>query len=258
MLLIDDRQGSRELVDHESIRTIEHRLCRLRSGDVSMLGNGPPETPVVRVGVEIKTFSEMVAAMDSGRLQATQYAHMVEDYDIRWLLVYGRYAERDGKLWTSDATGTYMAPYAGGKRKVPMSYPLACLHTGTLAGLHYHLVDDWDTAVHWLVNVLHNYWMREWRSHSSWRVFDKSRRGVPSGWREMLTESGDDEHTRWTAEAISAWTGVGLGRKRAFAAARHFGGLARAAGASVEEWMEVEGVGEATARRVVAAVGEKL
>lgn len=71
-------------------RATGRQLCTLNSGDVAIPGNGP-SGPVL-VGVEVKTFSDLISSMDSGRLQATQIPLMYEDYpDERWILVIGDY-----------------------------------------------------------------------------------------------------------------------------------------------------------------------
>lgn len=85
--------GSHCLIDHVSCpdcRATGRQLCTLNSGDVAIPGNG--SSGHVLVGVEVKTFSDLISSMDSGRLQATQIPAMCEDYpDERWILVIGDY-----------------------------------------------------------------------------------------------------------------------------------------------------------------------
>lgn len=88
MLLLDPRAGSARFEEPLEKLQVPVRMQRLNSGDAAFAGMGP-EGPVA-VGIEIKTAAEAVGAVADGRFASNQLPHMRTEYDVIWMLVYGR------------------------------------------------------------------------------------------------------------------------------------------------------------------------
>jgi hypothetical protein len=76
-------------------------LSTLSSGDVSFIGEGTHGP--ISIGIEVKSISDLITSIQTGRLQDTQIINgMLNDYDIegRWILHYGLYrpSPKDGTV----------------------------------------------------------------------------------------------------------------------------------------------------------------
>jgi ERCC4-type nuclease len=259
-LLIDDRVGSRELIEHPCIKPLAS-LTRLHSGDVAILGNGPNGR--LALGLELKSLADVLASFDTGRLQATQIEAMREDYDVQWVLIYGRWrASSDGYLlrWVderrglagsgrlvagSDRFGPGWEPVLigrNGRRKGDDRTPNPAKYTylaGALAsvaalGFHYDHVDDMAQAAHWIAS-LHRWWTKPWAAHDLMRTFDNSQRIALGPFDEI------DVAVRDQVKAIAefAMKIPGVGFEKALAVAMHFGSVREMANAEVDEWAAI-------------------
>jgi len=241
-MLIDYREGSYLLAMYEPVRSLlpvcstcngsgtqdeatnttcadcystGRQLCTLNSGDVAIPGNGPFGSTLV--GIEVKTFSDLISSLDSGRLQATQIPAMCEDYpDERWLLIIGDYRPsptnyilqvritqfecsrescKNHRFYnnykrlpecpkcgsTSDVRTLWYNwtdyTFGGGSR--PYSFIESFLSGPSLSsyGFRVKSVPDYETAAVWLATIAIS-WSRDYKSHRSMKVTDQSRRIV--------------------------------------------------------------------------------
>jgi hypothetical protein len=240
VILVDDRAGSRDLVDHPPLDTLGE-LCRLESADVCFPGNGPGDDPVL-IGIEVKSLDDLISSIDTGRLQGTQIPAMLAEYDVNWLLYHGTY--RPGiqtpslQTWRGQWRG-----YTLGKRPVPYGYLESFLLTLTAAGLHVKHVADARTASAW-VGVLHRWWTKPWAKHRGFHAFDQS------GAVSLMPGMTDEVHLR--ARVAAQLPGVGF--TRAVAAARHFPTVHAMINATPAEWATIPGIGKVIAKAVEAAV----
>lgn len=243
---IDDRAGSRELILLPPLDSIA-KLVRLRSADISLVGNGPDETPML-VGVEYKSIFDLLASISTGRLQATQFARMIEDYDILYLLYYGEYrCGANGDLQVAKRRDySSLARYTThkiGARVVPYGYLEKFLFTASALGVRVKHVAFPIEAAEW-VGCLARWWEKPWAAHRSLHTFDNSR-------AMSLTpfKAGDDPIL---AKVAAALPGIGFGR--ALAVARHFPSIEAMIEAPAEEWARVAGIGKVIAASVRRAI----
>lgn len=238
MIWIDDRAGSKELVNYPPLdKTGE--LCRLDAGDVCLTGEGP--TGTVLVGVEVKSITDLISSTDTGRLQGTQIPGMLRDYDVAWLLYYGEYRPgiRDQSLQIK--RGKTWRGYRLGPRAVPYGYVAAFLLTLVAAGIRVQRVVDVREAAVW-IGVLERWWSKPWDQHKGLHAFDNS--------RNLSLVPDMDAETLLRARVAAQLPGVGF--ERAMAAARYFGTVREMVNASAGEWEKIEGIG-----RVVAGAAEE-
>lgn len=191
MILIDDGKGSSSLLSHPPLNTLG-MLCRLPSppfsdarADVAFTGCGPDQS-TVQVGVEVKKETELISALKTGRLQATQLPALLTLYDIRWLLIItGQRRENPdtGSLQVRryvDAQPVWVDWTADG-RTVAANYVTSFLSSPSFCefkddwgeGVRYHMVFGEKEAAKWIGDLYH-IWQRPYESHKSMRVLDRS------------------------------------------------------------------------------------
>ena len=229
---IDDRAGSKELVRYTPLDSCGE-LCRLDSADVMLMGNGPDST-VLSVGVEVKSILDLIASINTGRLQATQIPNMIEQYDVSWLLHYGLYrCGNDGALELYRGGG--WQPWVVGSRAVPYGYIEHLLMTLQALDIRIKRVADVKEAAQW-IGSLARWFAKPWHEHRGMRTFDKSRSSAL-----LLTL---DVETRMRAEMFACLPGIGF--ERGVELAKHFT-LRRLMNASDAELAKVPGIGKVLA-----------
>jgi hypothetical protein len=200
VVLVDDRVGSRHLA--AMIRGAE--LTRLDSGDAAFTAADGR-----LVGIECKRVSDALQCMMTGRLADMQLPKMQQQYDIRYLLIEGRYRpdpdngllqlwwqpreERDWGRWT-DAL-------AGSRRMMYGSFEM-WLHTMSEKGqARLERVPDKETTAA-LIKALYDWWQRE--EHQSFNVLhygegNGAQLSRPTMLRRMLALV---PHVGWERSAI--------------------------------------------------------
>lgn len=89
MIRVDDRIGSREFKRLLVRLGVPAKIKRLEYADFSFLGNGP--TGKVRIGVERKTLSELVTAVEDNRFIGHQLPGLLKIYDWVYIICEGTY-----------------------------------------------------------------------------------------------------------------------------------------------------------------------
>jgi len=245
VILIDDRAGSRDLITHHPLDNGDiATLARLDSGDVCIVGNGPNGRPRT-VGVELKSLADLMASANNGRLQATQAARMLDDYDSPWLLYYGEYrCGPRGVLQTRRRDRWETAKI--GKREVPWIYIEGLMLTLAATGFSTKHVADVSEAALW-IGALHRWWSKDWTEHRGMRTFDRS--------RELGTVGDYTADTMMRARMIAAIPGIGF--ERGMAAAEYFKSVPDMMSATVTEWALVPGIGKVLGGAIRAALHRK-
>lgn len=242
MIIIDDRDGSRDLIGYMDERAI---LGRLEFGDVMLSGNGPNDTTIT-VGVELKSISDLLSSISTGRLAGHQIPGLIRSYDHAWLLIFGATRPgpsnclqiRKGKLWKTHYIG---------KRPTPWSFLEGFLLTAqALSGLRVKTVHDKEQAAKWLM-VLDHWLEKPWEKHKGLQVFDQS--GQPA----FIPNSNETEELM--ARIASQLPAVGW--QRGWAAAKHFDSVQDMIGAAPTEWVKVPGIGKVIAESAVRAIRRK-
>jgi hypothetical protein len=241
-VLIDDRAGSKELILHPPLNE-KAQLARLESGDVLVVGNGP-DGPTL-IGVELKSISDLISSMNTGRLQAKQIPAMLEDYDVCWLLHYGLYRPCPVTGRLQMLRGQDWKPYQIGSKYIPYTYVENMLHTLTALGVRIKRVASQVEAVAWLASLI-GWWTKPWDDHNGMRVFDNSRSisFMPNVSSDVLLRA------RIAAQL------PGVGYKKAMVVANHFGSVREMVNADLTDWKEIPGVGKVIAQAVQQSVGE--
>ena len=240
---IDDRAGSGDLVKLAPLKGASE-LCRLEFGDVMFTGHGAKGDVVI--GIEVKSIWDMLSSISTGRLQGTQLPGMLDSYDISWMLIHGQYrAARNGQLQII-RKGQWKG-FSIGARPVPYGYLESFLFDLAAMGVHVKHVDDMKQCAVWLW-WLHRWFQKPWSQHKGMRTFDNS--------KKIVRTPGMSDVVLRRARVASALPGLGF--ERAVAAAKHFPSIEHMVSATVEEWMEVDGVGKTIAVAVVAAIREIL
>lgn len=207
-------------------------------------GNGPGDE-VKLIGVEVKSVTDLISSMQTGRLQGTQLPGMLATYDVNWLLYYGKVRPgRAGELEIQKRGKMWQQMKLGG-RAVPYGYLQSFLHDLTVSGMDVAHVYDEDEAAAWLY-CLHRWYSKPWREHKGLHAFDRS--------RELSLMPGVDAATLMRAKVAAALPGLGF--QRAVAAARYFGTIAKMIAATEEDWLKVEGIGKVVAGAVVRTINE--
>lgn len=249
-ILIDDRAGSRDLIRHPPLDSPDPNLvtlCRLTSADVCFTGNGP--TGPLMVGVEVKSISDFLSSTRNGRLASTQLTAMIEDYRVRWLLLYGTHRcgrwgrleilqeERDPRprcarpRESTEAAAPLMVwnPAKIGAKEIEFATFKKWLCAISTQGFTYDHVHSPAEAAVWL-HSLYTWWQKPWHQHDLFRTFDNSRT-LP-----LIPNLSPAIEAR---AIVAAKLPARIGFKMALAAARHFPSIRAMVNATAQEWAEV-------------------
>jgi len=231
MILVDDRTGSAELAPLLHSPTI---VCRLPFSDFSWSGNGP-EGPV-SIGVERKRIHDFLSSMISGRLSGHQLIGLTREYDWVYLVVEG--------VWRPDRrNGTLVVPGHGGGWR-PLSHGSRRFMARDVYRFLNSLVvccgvitvstsNDWETA-RWL-DACHGWWEKSWDRHSSHLQF-------------QATEYAQLSKPSLVARVAAQLDGIGWTKARVVSSA--FPSLPDLMHASVDDLMELDGVGPVLAKSI--------
>jgi len=238
MILVDSREGSKDLVKllEDSI------LVELESGDVAFAGNGP-EGPI-NVGVERKTVSDLINSVISGRLSGLQLPRMKEEYERVYLVVEGICRGHAKTKHLEMLRGPYWREVVRGRKgylnyKRGFSYEGLCHYLTTLEDLAGVVVrttaDLRATAVQ--IEYLHRWWSKPYTAHK--------------GLCQIYKRPPPTVHfVKPSLLRIIASDIPGIGYSRSRAVAEHFKTFDALAEASIEEWMEIEGIGKTLAKSI--------
>lgn len=116
MILVDPREGSKNLVKPLRDLGLPVKESHLDYGDLAFMGRGEKGAKLF-IGVEHKTISDLVSSMGTGRLQGHQIPGMTSAYDRRWLVVEGD--------WDKDSSGRVTKYASRGVRRPIKGAPLA-------------------------------------------------------------------------------------------------------------------------------------
>lgn len=237
MLLVDYRDGSKDLIPILPIEIVVE--CMLPSGDVAFSGRGPDGD--VLIGVEVKKLDDLMSSETTGRLAGTQLPRMIRDYEggQAWLLGIGRYRPGFNGRLELDRHGRWHT-YSIGRTPVPFAYLESFLTEMTAIGIHIKFVADEREAVCWLL-CLHNWWQKPWDQHKAMRKLDSS------GLVSLMPDMNPNE--RQIVKTIMTFPGMGI--EKAMAGLRVFGSPAAVMNGSIDQWMQVAGVGKVLARAAV-------
>lgn len=242
MLFIDDRIGSRDLIDPLRKYGVPADLHRLEYGDFAFVGRGSRGFPLT-VGIELKNTSDLLKSLSSGRFTGHQLPGLLAGYDRVWLLTEGIWRASESGVLEVLQGGAWRPAAAGTSRIMARDLDKQLL-TLTIRGgvLHHHCATRTDT-VRWL-SALYHWWvdkdLDEHKSHLAFHQVDLDRAllEIPSLTRKVAKEL------------------PGVGWEKSRAVESHFGSVHRMVTADRSEWTQVPGIGKTLAARITTALRE--
>jgi ERCC4-type nuclease len=149
IILIDEREGSREMADliPESI------LVTLLFGDCTFSGNGPHGP--VQIGVERKRVRDLLNSIATGRLSGHQIPGLLKEYGRVYLVIEGRWTrkkkiEQGGRTFSTEGVWHYLMSMQE-------------------AGIRVTLTEDLQETCEW-IQWLESWWSKPWKGHKALKV----------------------------------------------------------------------------------------
>lgn len=237
--------GSKELVDlvDDSV------LVNLDFGDVSFEGNGAEGK--IQIGIERKTWGDLINSFRSGRLVGHQIIGLLENYQKVYLFCEGiiRENKKSGMIEEWRHGKWKKVDYSESERaRQRFAYAPVKKHLITLAnklGIEWHETADLGETAR-MIEVIYEWWNEPWESHKSHlqhqvssppTMFALLRPGKPS----------------WPVQ-FAVNLPVRVGWKKAAVIEKHFGSVPKMIEASEEEWRKVDGIGKVLARNIWRAL----
>jgi ERCC4-type nuclease len=239
LMIVDTRAGSELLIGPLGELGVLVTPGILPAGDVEIVGNGPEGRPVL-VGVEHKTVEDAVACMRNGRF-AEQARGMAAYYAVRWVCVEGEItvgntgliSVRRGLKWFELPGKVRYQEFAGWLLTMTQS-----------AGMLLQRTKDKHESAMWLRSLELWWTAKEWgehRAHLEW-------------YQPEVVGNPFEEPS--LAKRVAA-TLPHIGAVKAERVATHFKSMRGMAVATVQQWMEVKGVGKRMAAKIVKAIEEE-
>lgn len=236
MITIDDREQSAIFINHLPHGLV--RLSRLEYGDAEFIGNGPGEEPVL-VGIERKSIGDLINSITSGRFAGHQLPGLINSYSVIYLVVEGLYRPSSSGILETRKGGGW-EPLDRGRRW--MYSDLECWLTTMeqKAGLKIRRVPGpIETAA--IILSLYRWWTsKDWEEH-----------------RAHLTLHRPPETAllrKASLVRVIAAELPNIGWMKSELVARKFHTVVEMTMAEVKDWMTIEGIGRATAERIVKAL----
>jgi len=248
MIQIDTRAGSEQFIPLVRNLGLEVEPCRLDFGDACFMGWGPNQA-LCSVGLEIKSVSDCIACVISGRFAGHQLPGLIRSYDHIWLLVYGICRTRaDGILEEArypQRGGMYFAPIGGGKRLwFARDLESWFLSMQIMGGLRVHRVGTVAEAAQWLKTLYAWHQREEHKSHlamySSKEIYsDAALLAKPSLARRIAAQL------------------PGVGYVKSSAVAAQFKSVEEMVAAAPGDWAQIDGIGKQLSQRIWMAIHQR-
>ncbi len=219
MLLVDYREGSKDLIKPLAAMGLPAEEATLDFGDLAFCGRGPQDSDLM-IGVEFKQMRECVQSLRSERLQGHQLEGMRGAYDHSYLLIEGEVMfDKGGRL--QRRVGRRDAKPLQGAMGIAEYYKrIIGLHLR--GGLNPVFTQTRAQTLRWIEALYRTWTDTPWDKHTSHLAIYQAPALVP------ISE---------TRAALKAWPGLGM--KGSLAAERRFGSVRRAANATAKEWADM-------------------
>jgi len=234
MIIVDSRIGSVGFVSALTKYGLQVKVDTLSFGDFAFTGNGI--TGPCLVGIERKTINEMISDFD--RFVGHQLPGLASTYNHYILIIEGMYQpDAQGRIeiyqhghwkFVGNLKGYNFQEFANKLNTLRLKCGLVI--TQTTCESH--------TAAE--VNALYHWFQRLWVSHKSHEVI----------YRKAIYATTGKASTKM--KVVSSFPG--LTGQAGINAMNHFKSIRKMFNASVEEWMQVEGIGRKTAEKIVREV----
>lgn len=229
MILVDDRDGSKELFRPLKAAGLPVELTRLHSADLAFEGKGEAGK-IVSIGIEHKRLdarsNDIIQSLRDGRLSGEQLPKMLGEngsYDYGWLIVQGQ--------WRTNALGqltVYKGPLRGwcvvpGKMTGD-ELEKQLLTLDICGGLRVRYCETQAASIRY-VETLYRWWTD--------RALDEHTSHLAVHAPHSLVALSDFR------KAVCQWPGIGVRVSKAVE--EHFeGSLRRAANANAVEWSDIQ------------------
>lgn len=245
MISIDERVGSRELLQLIRNLGVEADLGGKLAADFEFCGNGPDGA--VLVGFERKALPDLLQSMREKRLAGSQAGPMIATYDVRYIIVEGVWRKGDNGFIES-LHGRDWRPVRGNFRYSEVMRFLASMREFGDFRI-WRTNSDKETASY-IVEEYH-WWQKDWSAHTTHNTLysPDATRKRRSGHRASMFRS--------EVTLLEAWLGR-LPRidSRAEELAAYFSSAADMATATVERWCSIKGIGKKTAEDIVGEINK--
>lgn len=236
MISLDQSRGSGELAPMFAPFGIPINVTDMRSygGDAWFIGTGPEGD--VRVVVERKRITDLIACINDNRLKGFQLPLMQENYDRIYIIVEG--------LWRPSSDGGVEESRNG--KWVPLN-------------IMYRRVDNYLTSLSRNVDAV----KRSCTPYETvvqivdlYRYYETVHRHKQAVYAPSIPVRPGKVRMRkasWIEKFAYLMPGVDA---KLEAVAKHFGSIDNAVRASQEEWMQIPGIGKVTAKNIRDAIME--
>jgi ERCC4-type nuclease len=258
VLFVDSRVGSGDLVLPLQRLGVPAEETTLSFGDAMFFGNGPEGEGSVRVGIEIKKIRDLMQSIQTGRLSGHQLSGLLQNYDVRILLVEG--------LWRPNADdGLLEFGKVIFEKQTERGQPMqGIVWFPAEFGQRRYLYAEVDKAIRTLCYKAGIYYIRTWdRNETAHAIRDEYSWWVDKEWREHRSHLGlhrvEDRAllTPPPLRQLVARDLPGIGDQKAAAVAHgtpeepaHFKTTAEMIAAPVSEWVKIAGIGKTIAEKV--------
>jgi ERCC4-type nuclease len=235
MILIDRRIGSRELKEY--LPDGSYEITDLESGDVAFLGYGPNGPLTLPVGIERKTYYDLVKCFIDTRLNQ-QLEKMPLYYKKIYIIIEGKPRLKNGHILVPrDVKGKVEW------MESRLTYSVLDNYLNTLTDeLHIQIKRSLNLEeTCWQVMDIYSHCSKE--SHGSHLRIDKTWEINP--WMPISFEQR-------VAQQLD-----GIGEKKAGLVAAMFPNVGEWGQISEEEWQKIPGIGKATAKTIMAQLRGK-
>jgi ERCC4-type nuclease len=240
-ILIDDRQGSKELLPYFRPYAVIVGLCHLDFADIAFSGNGKDQT--LSIGIERKTINDLVQSMESGRLSDPQLRGLLKNYDLIYLVVEG--------IWRPGPGGeleiSRMHQWSGTRRLTLYEAVDSYLTSIENCGVRVRRTSNERETAKVIVDLYH-YWMKPWEDHGTHRDIYAPVH-AESNTVKLVHPDPPNLAVKWACQI----DGID---QRAWQVGRYFESANQLANASIGEWMEALGIRKST--RTAASVVDQI
>lgn len=244
MILIDPRDGSRELLPHFSGCGVRAELSQeqLPAGDVCFEGNGPEGRCLI--GVERKTLRDMMNSVRYGRFAGHQLVELQDMYrmfQFYYLIVEGIYRPgADGLLETS-IQHQWVPLEINGQRFMYQELAGALMTFECFTNLKWHRTMTITETVRHIL-CMYRWWNnKEWDEHRAHVVRVATHVEIMRPWSLKRRIAGDLP---------------GIGQERSLQVARAFPNARWMINAGEGDWMAINGIGKVMARKIIDGLNE--
>jgi ERCC4-type nuclease len=242
MISVDDRVGSVELADTIRAMHIEVTVKRLAFGDFYWEGNGPKGA--CTIGVERKRLRDLLCCIQDSRFAAHQLPGMIDTYDHCYLIVEGKWSIDGRTLELIEVCKDGWRPVRLGPSHGFM-YRELDNYLNSIAAMSSCRVKTSTCPAETVAQLidLYHWWQKSWGDHKSLKVLRK--------------EPPKFSFFNPSVCQLMASCLPGIGYERSGAVAAKFHTPVNMVLGTVAEWMEVAGVGQGIATKVVRALTEE-